>query len=129
MKSNCFIDRFVEYLKYYADVDAETILADIPDFLGPNHQTVLNFWTYLSHQNYCPLEGVYFDDHESYRSVVELRKRIHKITPRETDYAVWGLSGMLIPAATYELIAMHEILEEGNRLIFLPHIEEKLKNV
>jgi len=128
MKSNYFVDNFVRYLKIYGDVDAETILADIPDFLGPNHQTVLNFWTYLSHQNYRPLEEVHFDDHESYQSIFELRKRIHKITPRETDWAVWSLKGMLIPAATYELIAMHEILEEGNRLIFLPQIEEKLKN-
>lgn len=129
MKSNYFVDTFVKYLKFYGDVDAEIILADIPDFLGPNHQTILNFWTYLSHQNYCSLEGVYFDDHESYQSIVELRKRIHKITQPLTDYAIWGLNGMLIPAATYELIAMHEILDEGNRLIFLPQIEEKLKNV
>jgi hypothetical protein len=129
MKSNYFVDNFVKNLKIYGDVDAETILADIPDFLGPNHQTVLNFWTYLSHQNYCPLELVYFGDHENFQFIDELRKRIQKITQPQTDYAVWYFSGMLIPAATYELIAMHEILEEGNRLIFLPQIEEKLKNV
>jgi PHD/YefM family antitoxin component YafN of YafNO toxin-antitoxin module len=128
MKSNYFVVTFVGRLKIYGDVDAETILADIPDFLGPNHQTVLNFWTYLSHQNYRSIEEVYYDDHENFQSIAELRKRIQKITPPQTDWAVWGLNGMLIPAATYELIAMHEILEEGNRLIFLPQIEEKLRN-
>ena len=94
-------------------------------FLGPNYETVLNFWKWLDTLT------------SEQRNVVGIRNRLsvsdrNKVDTIATDsaYSVVGgvFAGEACKAAgfgafgfaTYELIGMHIILERGKKLTFVP---------
>jgi len=99
---------------------------DVPmTFLGPNYETVLNFWKWLDTLT-SEQKGVM---HSRNRLSVSDRKKVDTIAT-ESAYSVVGrvFAGEACKAAgfgsfgfaTYELIGMHLILEKGEKLTFVP---------
>lgn len=96
------------------------------DFLGPNYETVLNFWCYLeslsredfNHKNLITIPGY----------TTYLRNEARKIAPHQAD--AWAATsealniGMDYGWSTLELIVMHKILGEGKSLHIIPKILE-----
>ena len=100
------------------------------DFLGPNYKTLLDFWWFIESLTVDKLEAVsdrYFE--------IELLTResaYHRASDAAniiTEYAGYaancthncGKSNCAIGLdVTYELIAMHNILDKGEFLMFIP---------
>jgi hypothetical protein len=79
------------------------------DFLGPNYETVLNFWTFI--------DSLTEDNWE------EVARRYLALAPA-ASYAAWDAAGVAAGVAarvaTYELIGMHTLLNDGKDLLFVP---------
>ena len=110
------------------------------DILGPNYETVLNFWHYVEtipKEEYVNIIAAYNENlgvayKESYSHRKLLEDIVDSITCL-TENIVWnnchalrnrGLAsfdgGCVIAWATDELIAMHELFEQGHKLLFVP---------
>jgi hypothetical protein len=87
------------------------------DFLGPNYETVLNFWWTID-----SLTGDQWN---------EVARRYRALDPAAWDaaryaasYAAWDAAGdaawSAAGYATYELIGMHTLLNDGKTLLFVP---------
>ena len=119
--------------KKYAEIMSnENILTQPEDFLGPNYQTVLNFWTFLDglseeqwkevRKGDIDLAGdVVFSAYEAANNSVE-KISPYFLTGINSAYALFGWSGAASSAwdATCELIGMNSLLDEGKSLTFVP---------
>jgi hypothetical protein len=109
---------------------------DIVDILGPNYETVLNFWHYVEtiskeeclniRAEYDANQNVLFEETFSHKRLLE--DIVDSITCL-TENMLWNncigrivsFEGCCIVAwATDELIAMHELFELGHKLLFVP---------
>ena len=99
---------------------------DVPmTFLGPNYETVLNFWKWL---DTLTREQRNVVDNRNILSISD-RKKVDTIA-MESAFSVVGeefarkaclaAGSGSFGFATYELIGMHLILEEGEFLTFVP---------
>jgi hypothetical protein len=113
---------------------------DIVDILGPNYETILNFWHYvetISKEEYVNIIAAYFENQDvAYKEKYSHRKLLEDIVDsitRLTENTIWnnchalrnrGLASFdgccVIAWATDELIAMHELFEQGHKLLFVP---------
>lgn len=107
----------------------------VPEHLGPNWETVLDFWTWVeANQEQCEGPEMAMEDH---RYIDFLTRTIDSkvCEPMILD----GLISILffidgdstkhnILRATYELIAMHLIFEEGKELFFIPRLMESVNS-
>jgi hypothetical protein len=91
--------------------------------LGPNWQTVLNFWLFLDNLSEDQHEVASFRNNKM-RS--RKRQRVDKLTHRSVNKVIPESVKRSIPSygaklfATYEIIAAQEILDEAGELTFLP---------
>ena len=114
------------YLKHHPDA-----LNDLVKHFGPNYAAVLNFWAYLdtlTGEQIKSIKGVYL------RSV-SLEDYAGKIVKHQCD--VWESSRFfgqephktkfynpsVLGYATLELVAMHDILNDGHKLNFIPRFD------
>jgi hypothetical protein len=111
------------------------------DFLGPNYETVLNFWKWIDslseeqwkvvadrYRNLDPVAG--YAAGAAARDAAGVAARDAAWNAAES--AAWNAAksaagaaagdaaGAAAGYATYELIGMHKLLEEGKKLIFVP---------
>ena len=91
--------------------------------LGPNWQTVLNFWLFLDNLSEDQREVVVFRNDEMHYNK---RRRVDKLTHRSVNKVIPESVKRKIPLyaaqlfATYEIIAAQEILDEAGEITFLP---------
>jgi hypothetical protein len=100
-------------------------LEDPEEFLGPNYETVLNFWSWIDtltedqkkevNRRWHRLDTIFSTLH-----AVEMAAR--NVIGPDCEIVAWdSLNGFAAAAwATDELIAMHDILGQGKELIFVP---------
>ena len=110
--------------KHFANwIDDQKALTEPQNFLGPNYQTVLNFWKWLD-----SLSTGQFNEVACRHSLLDFKKR-HKYTGGDfrapsAAYDAFAYKGSNVMCAvgyaTYELINMHTLLERGETLIFVP---------
>jgi hypothetical protein len=95
----------------------------IVEELGPNLQTVLNFWLFLDNLSEEQSEVVVSRNNKMHHSK---RKRVDELTVRSVNKVISESVKRSIPSygaklfATYEIIAAQEILDEAGELTFLP---------
>ena len=96
-------------------------LTNPQDFLGPNYETVLNFWKWidsLSVEQWNVVADRYRNlDHAAWDAAWYAARITAGYAARD---AAWDAAGYAAGSATYELIGMHKLLEEGKKLIFVP---------
>jgi hypothetical protein len=97
------------------------------DFLGPNYETVLNFWTFMESltkanwekftRRYTAIDFAIRDAAAmaSIAAAVEATNAARAASRAAWDAAEWGAG-----FATYELIGMHTLLDAGKDLLFIP---------
>jgi hypothetical protein len=119
----------MNYSKIHQDfaerVDDNKVLEYPENYLGPNYETVLNYWWYLdSLSRYYTFDSdCYADKPVGYGSFIIGQASI--ITRFQSD--AWGSTNVISKDywygwATVELICMHRILDEGKSLFYLPKI-------
>jgi hypothetical protein len=91
--------------------------------LGPNWQTVLNFWLFLDNLSEDQHEVAYSRNckmRNQKRQVVDKLtiKSVSKVIPESVKQTIPLFGAKLF--ATYEIIATQEILDEAGELTFLP---------
>jgi hypothetical protein len=113
---------------------------DIVDILGPNYETVLNFWHYvetISKEEYVNIRAAYEENCDAmYRDTFSHKNLLEKIVDSITvidESTIWNNCHVLhnrglvsfdacsvVSWATHELICMHKLLEDGHKLLFVP---------
>jgi hypothetical protein len=96
-------------------------------FLGPNWETVLRFWLYWEsltrEQKYEFFRRhVDIDDATNKHAYDLARNAATEVIGMDNVRAVWDLTPY--PSITYELIAMHLLIERGQSLTFVPLIKD-----
>ncbi len=91
--------------------------------LGPNWQTVLNFWLFLDNlteEQYAIASYRNKKMHYAKRSIVDglTIKSVGKVISESVRWSIVSLYGASL-FATYEIIATQEILDEAGELTFL----------
>ena len=114
--------------KFSTELQNPEALTNPQDFLGPNYETVLNFWWTI--------------DSLTETQWNEVARRYSALDPAARDtardaagsaarssagyaawYAAWDAAwsaGSAAGSATYELIGMHTLLNDGKTLLFVP---------
>jgi hypothetical protein len=104
------------------------VLTNPEPFLGPNWETVLRFWLYyesLTDEQQVELVRRYcaIDNYTLNRAWDLACNAAIEVIGKDNRYAVW----FVVPypeALTYELIAMHLLLERGYQLTSVPLIKD-----
>ena len=108
------------------------VLTNPEEFLGPNYETVLNFWLILdelSKDQWKTIDGRYLDFYKN-RESEEWRKAVNEANKASEEtigenfagnaawaaWQVYGFSGASY--ATQELIGMHKLFEQNKPLTF-----------
>ena len=116
--------------KYAEIMSNENILSRPEDFLGPNYQTVLNFWTFLDSLSEEQRKEVRKRDRDLARDVCysaceaannSARKMLPYFFTR--NGSIFGGQSVALSTAwdaTCELIGMNTLLYEGKSLTFVP---------
>lgn len=116
---------------------------DIVDILGPNYETVLNFWHYvetISKEEFGAIEAsyientdIFYNDEVSHRNL--LTNFVNSISSIP-EHDIWNTSFVYesrgtpfsaicaISWATHELIAMHELFNRGYKLLYVPMFQK-----
>ena len=92
-------------------------LTNPEDFLGPNYQTVLNFWTFmdsLTEDNWNEVARRYDALDPDSRDAAGSAARYAAVSAAR--YAAGSAAG----AATHELMGMQTLLNDGKTLMFVP---------
>ena len=118
------VNHFFDQFRFKLGIAESQLIHDAYDYLGPNYETVFNFWKFLSRKNYLSTPYKYYGGDELDK-VYQLQELATSITSEQTAYAIWtAFPGHFLPAATYEIIAMHQILgAAGGSLIFVPQVD------
>jgi hypothetical protein len=99
------------------------------DFLGPNYETVLNFWKYvesLDEETHNRINQRFFSYQLRLYHSNELCDKVFDRVRVDSYYlylACSSLQNEAIARATYEIILMDQLLEEGYKMTFLPMFE------
>ncbi len=110
----------------FANRVGQAALTNPEKYLGPNYRTVLNFWYYidnLTEERRGVVNSRYWDIPEDARfaALASARKAAIDVVGGLNRSAAYMVShGFAAPYATYELIAMHNLLEQGKTLTFVP---------
>ncbi len=109
----------------FANRVGQEALTNPEPFLGPNYKTVLNFWYYLDTltEDQINVAFVRYDAIPYEPSVSrDLVRYAARDVVGETNRSAVYMASFDFSAsyATYELIAMHKLLEQGKKLIFVP---------
>lgn len=107
------------------NTDAET---NPEKYLGPNYQAILNFWLFLDNYSSQDIrERVAGDSDIPFAtSYIQLIKQKAEIITNNHRYRVYQASHethgdlRIVGLATWELVSMHELLQEGHELQFIP---------
>ena len=113
-------------------LDRSSVLTHPENHLGPNYETVLHFWKYVESldpntrykllDSYCPaiLDNV----------IGQLCDKVKERLNFESGTLLLACgclddfsSELVIARATYEIILMDQLLEEGYKMVFLPMFE------
>ena len=91
------------------------------DFLGPNYQTVLNFWWFMDSLS----EDQWKEVARRYDAIDHAARDAARAAARDAagyaaGYAAWYAAGSAARAAAIELIGMHTLLNDGEELAFVP---------
>ena len=97
-------------------------------YLGPNYETVLNYWLYL--ESLPEITKIDYSDNSATKPsgynnfIIEQANLLTNYHQAEAWYAtqISLNSGEWYGWATVELICMHRILDEGKSLFYLPKI-------
>lgn len=110
------LDRFLEKLN--------NPTVDLEEVLGPNYQTVLDFWTFLDSEcviNQMSKVNMRYSEPQAYLKLARQR------TLREQVLSIYGeeigryyLAFNSHTYATYEIILMDQIIANGEEFMFLP---------
>ena len=111
------LDRFLENLNNHT--------VDLEEVLGPNYQTVLDFWTFLDslydtqrilkvNNLYCESERIF--DREPYLNE-QVAIFMGKSNQTNIELSLRRCSDV---GATYEIILMDQIIANGEEFVFLP---------
>jgi len=100
-------------------------LTNPENFLGPNYETVLNFWRWidsLSVEQWKVVNDHYRNlDYAAWIAAWDAAWYAAESAARNAAvYAAGYAAGDAAGAATCELIGMHLLLEQGKKLIFVP---------
>ena len=104
-------------------------LTNPEDFLGPNYQTVLNFWTFmdsLTEDNWNEVARRYNALDSAARNAAwsaawsAARDAAGYAAAYAARDAARGVAWVAAGIATYELIGMHTLLNDGKTLLFVP---------
>jgi hypothetical protein len=120
--------------RYASNMANDDILSHPEDFLGPNYQTVLNFWTFLdslSEEQLKEVErreidmDVHIVEDASETAIDSVRKMFPDfLTGNNGRFVLFYNCTIGAPdttwVATLELICMNNLLEEGKSLTFVP---------
>ena len=111
--------------QYFSNRVSQEALTNPEPFLGPNYKTVLNFWYYLD-----TLSVVQWDvvrerylamSYDARYAAQDLALNVAKDVVGEINWnAVYYATPNYTKCATYELIAMHNLLEQGKKLTIVP---------
>lgn len=111
---------------FASDLQKPEALINPQDFLGPNYETVLNFWWFIDNPTQKQWKEVnrryYAPDHAA---KVAASNAAYFAAERAASYAArWITSvayhGNAVTYATWELIGMHTLLNDGKNLLFVP---------
>jgi hypothetical protein len=114
---------------FIEELDNFEALTDPEKFLGPNWETVLHFWKWID-----TLSSRQWNEVSLRNSNLAYVKQQHSwiASLNATDKAIGGRSRVCVfratyhhysaaaPYATFELISMHLLFEEGKTLAFVP---------
>ena len=98
------------------------------DYLGPNWETVINFWKWLDKLSDKQLKvasdrftEAWNNSYDEWRAARGTSWEASKdVVGREVRNATWDATNYAVAHATLELIAMHDILNQGKTLYFIP---------
>jgi hypothetical protein len=97
-------------------------------FLGPNWETVLRWWLYYESLTYDQLKELncrYYDNDDDDTQIIAYNLAYGAaIEVIGVDNRSKVYRALQLPAITYELIAMHLLLERGHQLTFVPLIKD-----
>jgi hypothetical protein len=125
--------KFMNYSKAHQNLSTELqnpeALTNPQDFLGPNYETVLNFWWTIDSltetqwkevaRRYDALDSAARD-----AAWYAARSAAWGAARSAAGYAAWSAAvsaaWYAAGAATWELIGMHTLLNDGENLLFVP---------
>jgi hypothetical protein len=101
-------------------------------YLGPNWETILNFWTYIDSLTVEQWKtvGVRYSVNHNFdkENIIEGYCRKNRLC-EDIQYCTWYLTSKLGTGShsnfvaifvSYELFAMHDLLNDGHELYFIP---------
>jgi hypothetical protein len=100
------------------------VLTNPESFLGPNWETVLRWWLYCESLTYEQKNELFhrwcaIDRDTHNRAFVLVHNAVIKVIGVDNRDAVW-YAAPYPKTITFELIAMHLLLERGHSLTFVP---------
>ena len=98
------------------------------NYLGPNWETVINFWKWVDKLSEAQLKvaidrcvEAYGNSYEEWITARDTARTSSKdVVGVKVSYAAWRGPSYAKRYATLELIAMHDILNQGKTLYFIP---------
>jgi hypothetical protein len=130
MKISKTHQRFADYLHDLHDVLDQYVLEHPGDYLGPNWEEVINFWLYLdtlSENQLLVVNKRYWDLSYEERNVAYGRvSNVARDTTKDAEYAEYAGDSayhttiLATAHATYELIGLQKLLEQGHQPVFFP---------
>jgi hypothetical protein len=115
--------------RFAAKLGNSKALTNPEDFLGPNYETVLNFWRYvvsLEEETHNRINQRFFSYQPRLNLINKLCDKVLDRVRVDSLYlylACSSLQNEAIARATYEIILMDQLLEEGYKMTFLPMFE------
>jgi hypothetical protein len=105
------------------------VLTNPEKFLGPNYETVLNFWKYvesLDQETHKMIERRFSSTPLKLDLINRLCDKVFdrlNVDSQHLFLACSYLENKAVARATYELILMDQLLDEGYTMTFLPMFE------
>jgi hypothetical protein len=119
--------------KFSNELQNPEALTSPQDFLGPNYETVLNFWWFmdsLTANQWNEVARRYRAlDYAAWYAAGSAARNAARDAARDAAWdaagsaawdAAWSAAGYAARNATYELIGMHTLLDDGKDLLFVP---------
>ena len=122
--------QFANYLQQDHNIPKQQVLNQPENYLGSNWEAVINFWIYLDTLTEEQLKVVNerywaLSDEERYKAknkVFEAANETTKYAGYVADAAYWIVfyAKWAAAYATYELIALEKLLDQGYELVIFP---------
>jgi len=127
-ESHLRVNRTLQQM-YFSSLD----IVENPEILGPNWQTVLHFWKYvdsLTEKQFKKVSHRYGRGDVSTTHFIKVDRGFKKIVNSQEVYqSIWRKvgpasalflnSGPAASRATYELVCVHDLLEQNQKLQFI----------